>query len=322
MDQWSKTVADMAGAKNVGPKLPDSEEMLNYLTAGVPIITKKERYLAAQLFKSGQAQFNVDVNNRYGFLDENSQLISDLRPEIGEEEARLADALGALQAKGSFDDALTINSLIGRLSDRAQIYFLLKVQEQGILRSLMRDVALDIEITDYTEVKGRISAGAPVAQVIDDLPVPWQAIRQIPWPQGWQKVNPVEPAFVELEVYTIDGGLLKDSRAILDGEWIVSRKLDIVTPFEGFTNVYRLMEHNSPPTFVGQKVVITSDPSPEWETKFWGKDGYMDQVFRRAARGEDWETYRSEQIHKRRQLFLALSGVLLVAVSILYRVIW
>ena len=51
---------------------------------------------------------------------------------------------------------------------------------------------------------------------------------------------------------------------------------------------------------IGRRVVVVGDYfPPEWATKFWGKGGYLDQVYLRVARGEDPLAMRQKRFFSR-----------------------
>ena len=61
-------------------------------------------------------------------------------------------------------------------------------------------------------------------------------------------------------------GLLEDKRAERDGDWIISKKHNMMVPYQDPIPQYALLEEGMSPVLKGMVVVINQDPSSEWET--------------------------------------------------------
>ena len=85
---------------------------------------------------------------------------------------------------------------------------------------------------------------------------------------------------------TRERGLLEDKRAERDGDWIISDKYDMIVPYQDPISRYELVEEGKPPVQRGKVIVITQNASSEWDTKFWGRGGHLDQVYMRAKAGQ------------------------------------
>ena len=204
--------------------------------------------------------------------------MAELGSSLSDEELAAAKRLGIAKARLPGEEIVKITEVLGDLSAEAQLYTEHKALEEKTLLSLKRDMGKGIPITDYTAVKKRIAEGASLAQVIDDLPIPWQKIREIPWPMPDYHAKPTKPVYIPVTLITEDG-FFKDDKAERDGEWVVSDKLGIVHPLLDVVSHYKFISPTGPPVLVGRRLVITRDAPPEWNTKFWGKGGYLDQVF-------------------------------------------
>lgn len=291
-------------AQNMANVLPNAPVEIGYnvslefLTQDIPLPTKRHKRLCYALYESGRAQFDAEPNNRMGIIEQAQRKMAMLGQNISSAERDAAESLGTTRARLPKEETGRVTGDIGNLSAEAQLYAWHKTIEVEALLSLARDLAKKIPITDYTEVKRRITEGASLAQVIDDLPIPWQKIRDIPWPMPESRAKPTKPVYVPVTLVTVDG-VFDDDKAERDGEWIVSNKLGIVYPYLDMVPHYEFRNLNRPPVLSGKRLVIDREAPPEWDTKFWRKGGYLDQVFLRAARGEDPSTLRRKQFYSR-----------------------
>lgn len=290
---------------------------LEFLTEGISLPTRRHKQLCYALYEAGRAQFDAKPNNRRGIIEQAQREMATLGQNISSAELDAAESLGAARAWLLKEENGEVTGDIGNLSAKAQLYARYKTIEIENLLSLERDLSKKIPITDYTEVKKRIAEGTSLAQVRDDLPIPWQKIRDIPWPMPESRAKPTKPVYVPVTLVTVDG-VSEDDKAERDGEWIVSYKLGIVHPYSDMVPHYKFRNFNSPPVLSGKRLVITGDAPPEWDTKFWSKGGYLDQVFLRTARGEDPWTLRRKQLRSRIQMTAMAISSTFFLISLLY----
>lgn len=305
---------------NVLPKAPVEigyTVSLEFLTQDIPLPTKRHKRLCYALYESGRAQFDAKPNNRRGIIEQAQREMATLGQNISSAERDVAESLGIVRAQLPKEENGKVAGDIGNLSVKAQLYARYKTIEVETLLSLERDLSKEIPITDYTEVKKRVAEGASLAQVRDDLPIPWQKILDIPCPMPESRAKPTKPVYVPVTLVTEDG-VFKDDKAERDGEWIISDKLGIVHPYSDMVPHYKFRNFNSPPVLSGKRLVITWDAPPEWDTKFWSKGGYLDQVFLRTARGEDPWTLRRKQLRSRIQMTAMAISSTFFLISLLY----
>ena len=277
-----------------GASLQQSDvTLLDYLTSGMPLKKRIQRKLCHGYYKIGLREFDHPSNNRYGLIEKTRQDMDALRDGISSEELQWAERLGIAKTRASEKDLSQINVEIGRLSSAAQIYANHVATEEELKLSIARDIGLGIPITDYTEVKNRLEERPPLAQVINDLPIPWQKIRDLPWrsPHAKTKVASRKPVRVPVRLYYADGRIEEDQKAEKDGEWIISKKLGIIYPYLGMADFFEWKNPNSP-IKTGEIVAIDSDWPPEWDTKLLGKGGYLDQILERVERGDIPHSFR------------------------------
>ena len=294
--------------------------LLDYLTSGMPLKRKIHRELCHGYYKIGLREFDHPSNNRYGLIEKTRQDMDALRDGISSEELERAEGLGIEKARASEKDLPKINMGIGRLSSAAQIYASHAATEEELKLSIARDIGLGIPITDYTEVKNRLAERPPLSQVINDLPIPWQKIRDLPWPSPHTetKVASRKPVRVPVRLYYADGRIEEDQKAEKDGEWIISKKLGIIYPYLGMADFFEWKNPNFPPMKTGEIVAIDSDWPPEWDTKLLGKGGYLDQILERAERGDIPHSFRPSQTGRVIRWSIAGASVLLaIVVSII-----
>ena len=284
----------------------DPVTQLDLLTTGMRLYSRQERSLCKRLYEIGKRQFDHRVNNRNYILQDARQKMAEIRRSENMEDIREAELLGIQLARMDDENSDEIGRRLEMLPASTRMYAMYKKIEEETALSIARDLEKGIPVTDYTEVKERMAAGASLPKVFEDLPIPWQKIREIPWPERHRKTKPQSPIYIPTTIHHADLGLLHDKKAELDGEWLISHKYDIVYPYLGPTSVYKFI--GDPPHLakVGEKYVIASDYPPEWETKLWRRGGYLDEVFERATRGEDPFSLRRRRL--RRQRTLAIWG--------------
>ena len=293
--------------------------LLDYLTQGMTFKTGQEKRFVRRLFELGLGQFDAKPNNRYGIIEFAQREMTALRPEISQQELIRAESVGAEKARLS---ALYPNPAKSRaakleqdflnLSAKARQYAIYKATAESADLSLARDLSAGIPITDYSEVKKRIAEQAPLREVIRELPMPWQRIRFLQWPEPTTKATPIAPRYTPLTIITDENRVINDAKAVIDGEWVISKRHGMVLPYLGQVPEYELVKNGQAPAIKGARVVITDDGPPEWDTKFWRSGGYLDQRIEKAIREEDWPTYQ-----KRRMRQLANSICLLIGLSAL-----
>lgn len=203
---------------------------LDFLCEGISLPTKWHKLMCRNFYEIGRLQFDAEPNNRNGIIEEARQKMAEIGSKICDAECKEAERFGIAISRSSGEEPENVERETGKLSAAAQLYAWHKAKEQETLLSLSRDLGKNIAITDYTEVKNRIADGAPLSEVIDDLPVLWQKIREIPWPQPETRIEPAKLVYVPVTKIT-GHEVLNDEKAVLDGEWIVSHKLGIVYPY-------------------------------------------------------------------------------------------
>lgn len=313
-------------AKSIEKVLPNTSVdtgnnvSLEFLAKDIPLPEKRHKQLCYALYDSGRAQFEVAINNRNGIIEKAQREMAELGSSLSDEELAAAKKLGIAKARSPEAEIVKVAWDLGNLLAKAQLYAEHKTIKEKTLLSLARDMGKGIPITDYTEVKKRLAEGASLAQVIDDLPIPWQKIREIPWPMPYSHAKPTKPDYISVIKIT-EEGVSEDNKAERDGEWVVSDKLDIVYPLLDMVPHYKFINPTGPPVLAGKSLVITRDAPPEWETKLWGKGGYLDQVFLRAAKGEDPKTLRRKQLNSRIQWAFLVTGLVFFFLSLAYSLV-
>lgn len=292
---------------------------LEFLAKDIPLPKDWHKQLCYALYELGRAQFDAEPNNRNGIIEKAQREMAELGSSLSDEELAAATGLGIAKARSSEEEIVKVTWDLGNLSAKAQLYAEHKAIEEKTLLSLARDMGKGIPITDYTEVKKRIADGASLAQVIDDLPIPWQKIREIPWPMPESHAKPTKPDYIPVTLVT-EYGVSEDDKAERDGEWVVSDKLGIVYPLLDMVSHYKFINPTGPPVLAGKRLVITRESPPEWNTKFWGKGGYLDQVFLRASKGEDPKTLRRKQLRSRINRTVLVMGLAFLVLSLAYQI--
>ena len=271
---------------------------------------------AERLYESGLARFNHYVNNRDGVIERSRQLMSGVANSLSQSELALAECIGVQMAMDGTDDQKTaVQAQYDDLGPQAQIYAQHKRREVDALRRIARDLEKDVPRTDYTALKARIASGAvTLDSVLSELPIPWQEIRSLSNRAERPRVRgkPPRRTFFHVE-FMMATGLFEDRHAEKDGDWIISKKHGLMAPFQEPIPLYEQREEGKPPVRKGEVIVISRDPSSEWDTEFWRQGGRLDQVYLRAKNGESPEqlrsAYRSQMI---RRLGWALAGALII----------
>ena len=277
---------------------------LDFLISGMWFRSKREARLCKSLYDIGKKQFDHSVNNRSGAIRGARQSMADLRKIMAADDIRGAETLGIELARADSSKLAEVERRLEETPANTRLYAMHKKTEEETTLSIARDLEKGIPVTDYTEVKDLMAAGASsLSEVFGELPIPWQKIREIPWPGSESIATARKPIYIPTSIHHAKLGLLYDKKAEPDGDWIVSHKYGVVYPYLGPTSVYEF--RGEPPHFVKvrEEYVITSDDyPPEWDTKLWGKGGYLDEALERAARGEDPPTLRHRRLRRRIRL--------------------
>lgn len=310
LHQLAKVFQNTAAAREMEHNPENIVTQLDFLTCGMHFTSRRERGLCKGLYEIGKKQFDHRVNNRDGILQDARHRMAEIRSSENIEDIREAEFLGTQLAKTDDGNSDEIRHRLEMLPPSARMYAMHKKIEEETTLSIAGDLEKGIPITDYTQVKDRMAAGASLSEVIEDLPAPWQKIREIPWPEPRRTTKPRNPIYMPTTILHAELGLLYDKNAELDGEWLISHKHDIVYPYLGPTAIYEC--RGDPPHLVkvGEEYVIASDYPPEWETKLWRRGGYLDEVFERATRGDD--PFSSQRRRLRRQRTMTVWGINIV----------
>ena len=278
---------------------------LKQLKAGMEPDAGKEN-LAERLYEIGLEQFNHYVNNRDGIIEKSRLEMESLANHLSESEISLAEGVArSLVTATDEEERDSAQKQYELLSPQCQSYADHKGTEIDIERRNVRDFFKNVPRTDYTAVKSRIASGAVrLESVLDDLPIPWQEIRtlndEVERPRFLGK--PPKREFLHVIFMTREWGKLEDRRAEKDGDWIISDKHDMITPYQDPVPQYRLMEQGKPPVLIGEVVIINQDPLSEWDTEFWRQGGHLDQSYLRAKNGtlpeQLWRAYRRRQVNR------------------------
>ena len=277
--------------------------------------------LARRLYATGLEQFNHYVNNREAVIEDARREMSSVRNSLSPSEIAVAESIGiSLATSGDSEQRRVANSKYAELTPQGQIYAQHKRLEHDALERIARDLEMDVPRTDYTSVKARISSGdVPLSSITSELPISWQAIREL-----GDKVatfeetgKPPKREFLHVEFYTKERGLLEDKKAERDGKWIISDKHDTLVPYQEPIPLYEFVEFGKPPVQTGEVIVIDQDPTSEWDTEFWRQGGKMDQTFLNARSGTTPEqlrkAYRRRQIRKASWIVAGVMSVVNIA---------
>ena len=243
--------------------------------------------------------------------------MSSLAEQLSDRDLSLAESLGAaLAEENDTEEQVAIGEQYDALGPNVQIYAQYKRMELDALRSIARDLEMNVPRTDYTAVKDRIASGnATLESVISELPVSWQEIRTLNEKVERPNIAGKPPTRERLHVMfmTRDQGLLEDKRAEKDGDWIISDKYGFEVPYQRPADIYGPNNSGQLSAWKGKAVIITHDATSEWETEFWRQGGRMDQVYIRAKRGMSPEqllsAYNRQRIKRTGWVF---AGIMLV----------
>ena len=291
------------------------EPTLRQLTSGMEL-SPKDRGLAQVLYDIGSEQFGHYVNNRDGVIADARQRMDCLRARISQSDIPSAKDIGISLATADGDELQSTKASYDALEPSVKAYAQCIRREYEAEQSIARDLQNDVPRTDYTEVRSRIASGdVSLESIASALPVPWQEIMSIN-----DKIQPITPAvkppkreFVNLEMST-DKGVLRDKRAERDGKWVISKKLNVLVPYQEPVPLYQHRHPHRPSVCVGRVMVVDRNHSSEWDTEFWRQGGYLDQTYLRYKSGTHPEQLRRS--YRRRQAQRAgwtLVGVLVVA---------
>lgn len=305
----------------------DTETPTIHATGGIPTLSQllegidldpKRLGLAERLYEHGLAQFNHYVNNRDGVIEESRRQMANLAITLDSSEISLAESIGLhWDENRDCEQEVELHQQYNQLSPQAQIFAQHKRKEADALRRIARDLETNTPRTDYTSVKARIASGhVNLDSLVSELPTFWQRIRfldeTVETPRF--KGKPPNREFLHVEFMTREWGLLIDKRAERDGDWIVSKKHNMLVPYQDPITRCVLLEEDTPPVPKDRLILVNQDPTSEWETEFWRKGGRLDQEYLRARRGESPEQLRSA--YKRRQINRfgwALGSLMLIA---------
>ena len=300
-----------------------------HATSGVPILQQlvagmvldaKKMGTAEILYAAGLAQFNHYVNNRDGALEESRREMESLSNYLSPSEVSLAEGVGHSLAEATGEEQrAAAEARYDLLSPQAQSYARHKEKEIDAQRRIARDLAKNVPRTDFTSVKARIASGdVRLDSILSELPIYWQHLRTLNDKVERQRVagRPPKREFLHVIFMTREWGPLEDKCAERDGDWIVSDKHNMIAPYQDPVPRCVFLEEGKPPVQKGELVIINQDPSSEWDTEFWRKDGRLDQVYLRARSGTTPEQLR--RAHRRRQINRTgwILGSLMLAVDI------
>ena len=305
---------------------PGSDSPTIHATGGIPTLSQllegidldpKRLGLAERLYEHGLAQFNHYVNNRDGVIEESRRQIATLASRLGPSEISSAENIGLhWDENRDCEQEVEFHQQYNQLSPQAQIYAQFKRKEADALSRIARDLETNIPRTDYTSVKARIASGKTnLDSLSSELPAFWQRIRTLDQKVERTRLKGKPPKREYLHVLFMmrEQGLLEDKRAERDWNWIVSKKHNLLVPYQDPIIRYEFVEEGLPPVPKDRVIVVNQDPTSEWETEFWRKGGRLDQEYRRTSRGESPEQLRAAY---RRRLFNRVVWIVATAVLI------
>ncbi len=292
--------------------VPSTEYPTIHATSGVPTLQQltrgmeldaKRQGLAESLYAVGLEQFNHYVNNRDGVIAESHREMESLAKQLSQQEVSQAECVEHSLAVARGEEQLAVaEAQFKQLPPQAQTYVRHKQREIDAQRRIDRDLEKNIPRTDYTSIRTRIASGdVSLDSILSELPISWQDIRNLNNKVERRRIirKPPKREFLHLRLKT-QRGLFEDERAEKDGDWIVSAKHDIMVPFPDPVPLDHQLAEDAPGVRVGEVVVITYDPSSEWDTEFWRQHGRLDQLYLRTKNGLAPEQLR--RAYRRRQI--------------------
>ena len=300
------------------PTITDSlgTPSLQQLTQGMKLNSKAKK-LAEALYDLGLEQYNHPVNNRDRIIRESREITNELATVLSLDELKLADEIGretTVPQCGATETQQSKAPLL--LSPNARTYAHHKKRATVALESAARDLAKNVPRTDYTFLKQRIaSRESSLEAIVDELPVPWQSIRELNEKSETPEVRekPPKQEKVIAEYVMADGRVLRDKRAEIDGDWLTSHKYNFLTPCPPPTQIL-LPDQLGRFARKGEKIrEVSREPSSEWLTEFWRRGGYCDQVYLRARAGK--LPHQLRRAYRRRQIRQIQWSLLIVGVA-------
>ena len=286
-----------------------------YLTNDLEL-SPKARKACAGLYNIGREQLNRPTNNREEAIADAEAHLQALGGSLSREEVASAEELGTALAASLGDSSNDVESRLGELSPEGQSYARLRAMIKRIEQDKAVDLALGIPLTDYREVKKALREGIPPVHIVDQLPLAWKMIRTVNDPRPGRKGfrQAVQPARIRLTVHT-ESGLKEDDRAELDEDWVISDELDMFLPFTRIIPVYA----GIPPILKDRRMVYVGQDPPGTESKLWTRDGYVDRMLERGARGEHPAQLKREARRRRVRLAFLFASLVLLVASIVFR---
>ena len=297
---------------------------LQQLTVGMEL-SAKDRGLAQVLYDIGSEQFKHYVNNRDSVIAEARRQMDCLHARISQSDIPSEKDIGISLATADGDELQSTKASYDALEPSCKAYAQHIRREYEADQSIARDLQNDVPRTDYTSVRSRIASGdVSLESVASALPVPWQEIMNIN-----DKIQPITPAvkppkreFVNL-VMSTDKGVLRDKRAERDGKWVISKKLNVLVPYQEPVPLYQHRHHHRPHICVDKVMVVNRNHNSEWDTEFWRQGGYLDQTYLRYKSGTHPEQLRrSYRWRQAQKVSWTLVGVLVVVNIVLFAMLF
>ena len=297
---------------------------LQQFTQGIELNYKAKR-LAETLYNLGLQQYNHPVNNRDGLVKKTRQIMVELATNLSFEQLKLAaDFDAATDSTESGPEKVRQKDLTRILNPNTRTYAMYKRREHEAHASIDRDLERGVPRTDYTCVKKRISLGeTDLNFIMSELPIFWRSIRSLNEKFERPEVTrrPPRPETFNVEFIMADGRILRDKRAEKDGDWLVSDKHGFLVPCPPPTEIWTFKENGKAGPTGKSVLIVDQEPSSEWETEFWRRDGYMDQTYLRARAGtlphQLRQAYRRRQI---RHLQWYLIGAVIIANIVIFAI--
>ena len=202
---------------------------LQQLTEGIEM-DARSRQCAELLYDIGRKQFDHYVNNRDEFIQQKRNEMAEIESRLTQSEVLLAEEIGKSLAAANSDGLKEIQQQYKELSAEGQIYAQCKRRETMALQSIADDLKHNVPRTDYTSVKARITSGQEtLSSLLGELPITWRRIPTIDRPVefGEPQVRPPKLQYVKAE-FLMEDTILTDLRAERDGDWVVSKKHNMV----------------------------------------------------------------------------------------------